>query len=147
MKIRTDFVTNSSSSSFICVTVNKVDGAKIEADVSLDTGYGSYFIEGDERDNRYFKEELDAVENGEQLLEVLETKISEYLENWLNNEGQESAGFYTKIKQIDSRQELKSISVKEEIQFDDGDNPARRTFSYNFETRQCSGKRTELEDY
>ena len=43
MKIRTDFVTNSSSSGFVVITIQMENNEKIELLREYDTGNGGYF--------------------------------------------------------------------------------------------------------
>ncbi len=47
MKIRTDFVTNSSSSGYVVITVVDENGKSVDYEYEYDSGYGGYFWNGD----------------------------------------------------------------------------------------------------
>ena len=76
MKLRLDFVTNSSSTGYVVIQLTLENGKTIESESEYDTGYGGHFwncIDAKKR-NRI----LSTVKNGEDLLGALREMIDEF---------------------------------------------------------------------
>ena len=76
MKIRTDFVTNSSSSSFVAVTVTTKDGEVIKGQSKMGSGYHEIpLISGTDEDEILIKEVIDNSKNGIEFCDSLYQKL------------------------------------------------------------------------
>ena len=109
MKIRTDFVTNSSSSGYVLVQLEFCDGKNLTAQREYDAGYGGDFW-------NYASEErlttgLDKAQSGSDLLQVLDQNI-EYFHDYEMEKA---------LRSMQNLDGLQSIYISEDTHYDDGD--------------------------
>lgn len=125
MKIRTDFVTNSSSSGFVVITVNLENGKKISLEKEYDSGYGGYFWNGGD-----FNSAFDLCETGTDILLAVISQAEEkgFIETSLNT----NPDFKKKLLDLKSVGEIESIQLEETTRFDGGDEKTWK-LKYTFE--------------
>ena len=120
MKIRTDFVTNSSSTGYVVITVTTTKGTE-KASEDYDTGYGGWIW--NHRNTDDLLEDLKKVETGEDLYDALVNSV-ESVEYFSEN-------IERLLKDIEDREDLIKIEMEEETNFDDG-NPYQFYLKYDF---------------
>ena len=122
MKIRTDFVTNSSSSGFILIQLTYRNGKETYIEPEWDSGWGDYFSSYGMDDMLY------AAKTGEDLLNILQDRIS----NWksLVEDKSWTASFRKEIQDLPSLDVVKSIHIEEHC-YDDPDMKDKE-YTYEF---------------
>ena len=117
MKFRTDFVTNSSSSGFVCVYIELRDNDHIELNWEYHTGYGGYFRNGFVKEE--MEDQLRETTTGDDLLDLLGGTIDSF--NMMLSEDKKNGGvFEAKLSQLGSVDSVKSIHISEATYYDMG---------------------------
>ena len=117
MKIRTDFVTNSSSSGFVVIRINLHNKKELCISRTYDTGYGGYFWNSSDAEREILKYRLSTVSNGQELLAVLDSGIDEF-NSFILGTDTEGVRFRTQILDIQNFSDIKTIYIAEETNFD-----------------------------
>ena len=137
MKIRNDFVTNSSSSSFITIVIEQDNGEKIRLENSLDDiGHGvdpqplCYW--GDV----YMEELMCSVHNGKELLDAIDRGYA----------GMFYGGYtdYGAIEKLESFADTKTISIKDYWSGDYGS--CEKTYVFDCKTKSISSEENNFEN-
>ena len=126
MKIRRDFVTNSSSTGYVLVLVEMKDGTEYAVEREYDTGYGGYFWDGNTRSS--LNAAMKKIESGKELLELLEKKI-DYFDGFMIRDDPEGTGFRDALMAVGSRADFRRIRLEEETQYEDG---SKMGLSYDY---------------
>lgn len=71
MKIRLDFVTNSSSSGYVVIQLNFKNGKSVKVERDYDSGYGGYLWNGGD-----FESAFEEAETGEDILAALQNNVN-----------------------------------------------------------------------
>ena len=126
MKIRTDFVTNSSSSGFVALIVN-TKSKSIEARMDYDTGYGYLWDQNISKSS--LDKALDSCVNGRDLIDIFNEHLSCYFEDWLKGD---SPAELNEILSITDFKNVLSLEVHEEM-YPDGDEEEYWDYSKKFD--------------
>ncbi|MBQ7761570.1 MAG: leucine-rich repeat domain-containing protein [Clostridia bacterium] len=130
MKIRTDFVTNSSSSSFIAITITKKDGEVVKGTLSAGTDYHEIpLIEGKLEENLQFLKEV--VLSTKDTFDLCDKIYSELLNV-----------YHTADDRLDPIRDMEALDQVQTIQFkgwQEGSNGGHFDLTYNFTSQEASG--------
>ena len=125
MKIRMDFVTNSSSTGYVVVTLKTKKGIG-KASEEYDTGYGGWIWNHRSVDS--VLEDLDKVTSGKDLRKVLSDSIESF--NYFAKG--KNSNIFAVLDEIKERDELIELILEEGTHFDDG-KPYHFHLKYDFE--------------
>lgn len=110
MKIRTDFVTNSSSSGYVVITVVDENGESVYYEYEYDSGYGGYFW------NRYlpitFLTRSQPSQSGSELMKDIRYLVGDSV-----LKTQEGKQFVNAVKELKA---VRAYSIEEKTQYDTG---------------------------
>lgn len=134
MKIRMDFVTNSSSTGYVVVTLKTNKGIG-KASEEYDTGYGGWIW--NHRSVGSVLEDLDKVSSGKDLRKVLSDSVESF--NYFAKG--KNSNILAVLDEVKERDELIELVLEEGTHFDDG-KPYHFHLKYDFE----QSKAIELED-
>ena len=119
MKIRTDFVTNSSSSGFVVITIQMENNEKIELLREYDTGNGGYFWNSSEASRGIMQHQMGQLRDGYELFQLLRKNIDEF-DTFIMASGPNAQMFRMKVQSIRDFGDVKTVRVAETTRFDTG---------------------------
>ena len=126
MKIRTDFVTNSSSSGFVAISVKLKSGETLSVEQEYETGYGGYIWSGN--DSYELDMGFDYAKSGNDVLAVMRSRIDDF--DTFVLDGPKGKAFKQGLAQItDVFSSIESIFMQESTHFDTGE---RRGINYRY---------------
>ena len=141
MKIRTDFVTNSSSSSFISIVVNTKDGKAYSG--GYHSGDNSMIYDGDFNPNKKYFESLE--DCGQLIKEMKEWFAGTFANSSLPEEFDYSEGDLDEIAKI-KIENVKSIVISSMVDYEE--TGFGSDITYNYETKKRTKKDTSYgEDF
>lgn len=130
MKFRTDFVTNSSSSSFIAVTATRKNGQVVEGSIKCGTDYHEIpLIEGELEENLSTLKEV--IESSRDAFDLCDKIYRELLYT-----------YHTANDKLDSIRDLETLDDLATIQLkgsQEGSNGGHFDFTYDFTTKEATG--------